>query len=197
MMRIIAGTARRRPLATLPGEDVTRPTAERVKEGLFSAIQFELAEKRVLDLFAGTGQLALEALSRGAAAAVLIDQSADAVEIIKANAKSTELIKQCRISRMDYSEYLKTASSRGEYFDIVFLDPPYAKDIRDEIVKKVARAGILAPGALVVCESDKDAFTDGETVYGLTVRRKYRYGKTFVTLLENSTAPAAEEGDAE
>ena len=82
MMRIIAGSARRRPLDTLDGDDITRPTSERVKEGLFSAIQFELEGRRVLDLFSGSGQLALEALSRGADSAVLIDGNVKAVEII-------------------------------------------------------------------------------------------------------------------
>lgn len=183
-MRIIAGTARRRNLETLPGDDITRPTAERVKEGIFSAIQFELDGRRVLDLFCGSGQLALEALSRGAESAVMIDDSVDAVEIIKANAKNTGLFKQCRISRMDYSEYLKSASSKGEKFDLVFLDPPYSKDVRDEVLKKVTRAEILNPGAIVVLESDKDFFPDEDDAYGLKFRRKYRYGRTHVTMLE-------------
>ena len=177
-MRIIAGTARRRVLETLPGDDVTRPTAERVKEGLFSAIQFEL------DLFSGSGQLALEALSRGAKSAVMIDDNVGAVEIIKNNAKNTGLMKQCRISRMDYSEYLKGAAAKGEKFDLVFLDPPYAKDVKDEVLKKVSRAGILAPGAIVVCESDVDRFVEDEDVYGLKFRRKYRYGRVYITMLE-------------
>ena len=112
-MRIIAGSARRRVLETLPGDDVTRPTGERVKEGLFSAIQFELEGRRVLDLFCGSGQLALEALSRGAESAVMIDDNVCAVEVIKNNAKNTGLMKQCRISRMDYSEYLKSAGAKG------------------------------------------------------------------------------------
>lgn len=183
-MRIIAGTARRRPLETLAGDDVTRPTGERVKEGLFSAIQFELDGRRVLDLFSGSGQLALEALSRGASEAVMIDDNSAAVEILKANAKSTGLMKQCRISRMDYSEYLKSASAKGEKFDLVFLDPPYAKDVKDEVLKKVSRADILAPGAIVVCESDVDRFVEDEAVYGLNFRRKYRYGRVFITMLE-------------
>ena len=190
MMRIIAGTARRKQLATLPGEDITRPTTERVKEGIFSAIQFEIEGRRVLDLFAGTGQMALEALSRGAAYAVLIDQSTEAFEIIKKNAQTTELNKNCRISRMDYSDYLKAAALKEEKFDLIFLDPPYAKDVKDEVLKKVTRAGILNPGCIVVCESDKDLFADGEEAYGLTFRRKYRYGKTFVTMLE---APGEED----
>lgn len=183
-MRIIAGTARRRPLETLAGDEVTRPTGERVKEGLFSAIQFELDGRRVLDLFSGSGQLALEALSRGASEAVMIDDNSAAVEILKANAKSTGLMKQCRISRMDYSEYLKSASAKGEKFDLVFLDPPYAKDVKDEVLKKVSRADILAPGAIVVCESDVDRFVEDEAVYGLNFRRKYRYGRVFITMLE-------------
>ena len=183
-MRIIAGSARRRVLETLPGDDVTRPTGERVKEGLFSAIQFELEGRRVLDLFCGSGQLALEALSRGAESAVMIDDNVGAVEVIKNNAKNTGLMKQCRISRMDYSEYLKSAAAKGEKFDLVFLDPPYAKDVKDEVLKKVSRAGILAPGAIVVCESDVDRFAEDEAVYGLSFRRKYRYGRVFITMLE-------------
>ena len=192
-MRIIAGTARRRVLETLPGDDVTRPTGERVKEGLFSAIQFELDGRHVLDLFCGSGQLALEALSRGAESAVMIDDNVSAVEVIKTNDKNTGLMKQCRISRMDYSEYLKSAAAKGEKFDLVFLDPPYAKDVKDEVLKKVARAGILAPGAIVVCESDVDRFTENEAVYGLNFRRKYRYGRVFITMLEMPAEPEASE----
>ena len=185
-MRIIAGTARRRSLETLPGEDITRPTGERVKEGLFSAIQFELSGRRVLDLFCGTGQLALEALSRGAESAVMIDDNLNAIEVIKNNAKNTGLIKQCRISRMDYSEYLKSASSKGEKFDLFFLDPPFAKDVKDEVLKKVSKADILNPGAIVVCESDVDRFTENESVYGLSFRRKYKYGRVYITMLEKT-----------
>ena len=192
-MRIIAGTARRRVLETLPGDDVTRPTGERVKEGLFSAIQFELDGRHVLDLFCGSGQLALEALSRGAESAVMIDDNVSAVEVIKTNAKNTGLMKQCRISRMDYSEYLKSAAAKGEKFDLVFLDPPYAKDVKDEVLKKVSRAGILAPGAIVVCESDVDRFAENEAVYGLNFRRKYRYGRVFITMLEMPAEPEASE----
>ena len=192
-MRIIAGTARRRVLETLPGDDVTRPTGERVKEGLFSAIQFELDGRHVLDLFCGSGQLALEALSRGAESAVMIDDNVSAVEVIKTNAKNTGLMKQCRMSRMDYSEYLKSAAAKGEKFDLVFLDPPYAKDVKDEVLKKVARAGILAPGAIVVCESDVDRFAENEAVYGLNFRRKYRYGRVFITMLEMPAEPEASE----
>lgn len=181
-MRIITGIARGVKLESLPGEDITRPTSDRVKEGLFSAIQFEIQDKRVLDLFAGSGQLALEALSRGADSAVIIDESEKAVEIIKTNAKKTNLMKKCRIARQDYSEYLKSAKGR-EKFGIIFLDPPYAKDIPNEVLKKVARAQILDTEGIVVCESDKDNMN--EDIHGLKFVKKYKYGKTFVTIFRN------------
>ena len=114
----------------------------------------------------------------------MIDDNVGAVEIIKNNAKNTGLMKQCRISRMYYSEYLTGAAAKGEKFDLVFLDPPYAKDVKDEVLKKVSRAGILAPGAIVVCESDVDRFVEDEDVYGLKFRRKYRYGRVYITMLE-------------
>ena len=180
-MRIITGIARGVNLATLEGEDITRPTSERTKEGIFSAIQFEIAGKRVLDLFSGCGQMALEALSRGAESAVMIDENAEAVEVIKANAKKTGLIKSCRISRMDYSEYLKSASGR-EKFDIIFLDPPYSKSMRDEILKKLMRTDILADGCVVICETDMDEI-DGD-VHGLTLRKKYKYSRAIIYIFD-------------
>ena len=180
-MRIITGTARGVNLVTLEGEDITRPTTQRTKEGIFSAIQFELANRRVLDLFSGCGQMALEALSRGAQSAVMIDESAEAVEIIKTNAKKTGLIKSCRISRMDYSEYLKSANGR-EKFDLIFLDPPYSKSIKDEILKKITRTDIIADGCIIVCETDKDEI-DGD-VYGLTLRKKYKYSRAITYIFD-------------
>lgn len=193
-MRIIAGKANRRQLDTLPGEDITRPTSDRAKEGLFSAIQFHLQGKRVLDLFAGCGALGLEAVSRGAESAVLIDSSTDAFEIIKKNARNTGLIKQCRISRMDYSEFLKSAATKNEQFDIIFLDPPYAKDMKNEIVKKVSRSGIIADNALVICETDNDCF-EGNGAYELDFIKTYKYGKTFITILKKTNEEAGEDNE--
>lgn len=191
-MRIIAGKANRKALVTLPGEDITRPTIERVKEGMFSAIQFDIQGRRVLDLFSGCGQIGLEAISRGADSAVLIDSSVEAVEIIKQNAKSTGLMKQCRISRMDYSEYLKSASNK-EKFDLVFLDPPYAKDMKAEILKKLTRANILNDGAIVICETNVDFCNQDEDIYNLTFKKKYRYGKVFITMFTYNEK--SEEGE--
>ncbi len=191
-MRIITGTARGAKLETLEGEEITRPTTQRTKEGIFSAIQFEITGKRVLDLFSGCGQMALEALSRGAESAVMIDESAEAVEIIKLNAKKTGLIKSCRISRMDYSEYLKSANGR-EKFDIIFLDPPYSKSIKDEILKKLMRTDILADGCIVVCETDKDDI-DGD-VHGLTLRKKYKYSRVITYIFDYNSEDADASDD--
>ena len=126
-MRIITGSARGTRLETPEGLD-TRPTAERVKEALFSMIQFEIDGKRVLDLFGGSGQLGLEALSRGAWKATFVDASKEAVETIKTNAKKTKLFDRCVILNTDYKAFIRGAAGK-ERFDIIFLDPPYASEL--------------------------------------------------------------------
>ena len=185
MMRIITGTARGTKLKTLEGKD-TRPTTEMCKEGVFSAIQFELHDRSVLDLFGGSGQMALEALSRGAEKAVIVDSSRAACEIIKENAQKTKLMKQCRVVTADWKEYIRGASGR-EKFDLVFLDPPYQEGILDEILHRLQYSELLAEGAIIVCESDKDGIPS--EIEGFA-SKQYRYGKTHVTMFR---VPAGEE----
>ena len=177
-MRIITGMARGTKLKTLEGND-TRPTTEMCKEGIFSAIQFELHDRVVLDLFGGCGQLALEALSRGAERAVIVDSSRAACEIIKENATKTKLMKQCRVITSDWKEYLRGAKGK-EKFGLVFLDPPYAKDIIDEVLLKIKNSDILAPNAIIVCESDKDGIPTPIDGWSFKL---YRYGKSHVTMI--------------
>ncbi len=177
-MRIITGTARGTKLKTLEGKD-TRPTTEMCKEGVFSAIQFELHDRVVLDLFGGSGQMALEALSRGAERAVIIDSSRAACEIIKENAAKTKLMKQCRIVTADWKEYLRGVKGK-EKFGLVFLDPPYTEGILDEILRKIKESDILAPGAIIVCESDKDGIPTPIDGWNFKL---YRYGKSHVTMI--------------
>ena len=153
-MRIITGTARGTKLATLEGE-ITRPTTDKVKEAVFSMIQFDIEGRAILDLFAGSGQLALEALSRGAARATMIDQSRDAVNIIIENAKKTHLFEKCRISAADYTSFIRGAAGREQY-DVIFLDPPYNTDLLPAALKALADADLCAPGSTVVCETDCD-----------------------------------------
>lgn len=152
MMRIITGTARGTHLDTLEGEN-TRPTSERFKEALFSMLQFDLEGRRVLDLFGGSGQLGLEALSRGAESAVFIDNVRDAADVIIGNARKCKLFDKCRISSMDSLAYLRGAAGR-ENFDIIFLDPPYSADILPKCLALIADGELLAPGGTIACESE-------------------------------------------
>ena len=120
-MRVITGTARGRRLNELKGKE-TRPTADRVKEGMFNIIQFDIEGRRVLDLFGGTGQLGIECLSRGAAHATFVDARTDAVKLIRENLALTDLADRAAVLTADYATVL---SSAAEKYDLVFLDPPY------------------------------------------------------------------------
>lgn len=151
-MRIITGTARGINLETLPGE-ATRPTSDRAKEALFSMIQFDIEGRHVLDLFAGSGQLGLEALSRGAERCVFTDESRSAVDIVITNAKKTKLFERCRISAIGFEQYLKSAAGR-EQFDLIFLDPPYASDYLPRALEMIADGDLLRDGGRIICESD-------------------------------------------
>ena len=181
MMRIITGRARGIRLDTLEGE-MTRPTTERAKEAIFSRLQFEVEGRRVLDLFAGSGQMGLEALSRGATHAVMVDQSKEAIAIIRKNAERTRLADDCTIVCSDFSDFLRGRRGR-EPFDLVFIDPPYSLMCAAEAVRLLQKGGMLALGAIVVCEVGEENF-DPECLPGFEVLKSTHYGKkTFVNIL--------------
>ena len=185
MMRIITGKARGTKLQTLAGE-ATRPTAERTKEAVFSIINFDISGARVLDLFAGSGQLGLEALSRGAEYAVFNDSSREAAAIIRANAEKTRLIDACEILSTDWQAVLRRLANK-ESFHLVFLDPPYAGGFLPKVLAKMIEWNLLAEGAVIVCESadEGDVFdSDEELKKQFTIRRVARYGAACVTILE-------------
>ena len=176
-MRVITGSARGRRLKELEGME-TRPTTDRVKEGMFSALQFEIEGRKVLDLFAGTGQLGIECLSRGAASAVFVDRRADAVKLIKENLKVTELQVRARVVSGDSMEFLK---SLREKFDLIFLDPPYAAGLLEPAIAHIARFDICRRHGIIVAESAAD-----KTLPPLggpySIYREYRYGKIKLTV---------------
>lgn len=176
-MRIITGKARGMKLRTLEGL-ATRPTSEAAKEGIFSAIQFELHDRRVLDLFGGSGQLALEALSRGAEFAVINDASREAANIIKENAQKTKLMPQCRILSADWKEYIRMAKGR-EQFDLILLDPPYTSGLLDEILAALLEAGLPSENAIIICESDEQGIPAPLEGY---CQKLHRYGKSYVSV---------------
>lgn len=175
-MRVITGTARGRRLLTLPGTDTVRPTAERVKEAVFSAIQFDIEGRRVLDLFAGSGQLGIEALSRGAAEAVFVDSSAASIDIVNRNLSSTGLSDKSKVIKSDYSSFLLRQNST---FDIAFLDPPYKAGILVDALTKTAK--VMSSYGVIFCEHPA---TDSlpESVCGFKLSRVYRFGSVSVTL---------------
>jgi len=176
-MRVITGTARGRKLKDLPGLD-TRPTTDKVKESIFNIVQFDVEGRKVLDLFAGTGQLGIEALSRGAESCVFVDQSREAVKVIRENVKTTGFESQSRVVTGDAVSFL---TSCREKFGLAFLDPPYASDLLDRALLKMSEIDIMAENGIIVCESALDkVMPQLPAPYGMG--RDYRYGKIKLTL---------------
>lgn len=176
-MRVITGTARGRRLKELKGMD-TRPTTDKVKESLFSIIQFEIEGRRALDLFAGTGQLGIEALSRGAASAVFVDQRNDAVQLVRENLKLCEFTDRAQVVCGEAMAYL---SSVREKFDLIFLDPPYADGLLEKAVAHIARFDILKPHGIMIAESPLDK-TMPQLSAPYMLHKEYRYGKIKLTV---------------
>ena len=176
-MRVISGKAKGIQLNTPEGM-LTRPTTDRVKEALFSIIQFELPGARVLDLFGGTGQLGIEALSRGASNAVFVDSRREACQLIRSNLKKTHLEDQATVVQSDYMEYLNRC--RG-FFQIVLLDPPYAEVFLENAIKKITEIDILQSGGIIVAERPLGKELPWE-FEGFTRSRDYKYGKIILTL---------------
>ena len=176
-MRVITGSARGRRLKELEGME-TRPTTDRVKEGLFSALQFEIEGRRVLDLFAGTGQLGIEALSRGAERCVFVDRRADAVKLIRENLELTGLSGRARVVAGDSMEYL---ASQREKFDLILLDPPYAAGLLEPALEHIAQFDILRPHGIIAAEAPAEkALPPLAEPYRLC--RTYRYGRIGLTV---------------
>lgn len=183
MMRIITGRARGIQLVTLEG-DMTRPTSERAKMAIFSSLQFELEGRRVLDLFAGSGQMGLEAVSRGASHAVLVDQSKDAVKVIQKNAEKTRLAEDCTIICSDFAEFLRQRRGK-EPFDIVFIDPPYAMRACKAAVEALLENRLLKPHGIIVLESaEPDPLGVGTPLAEkFEMVKSARYGVAYVNIL--------------
>ena len=187
-MRVITGSARGRRLKELEGME-TRPTTDRVKEGMFNVLQFDIEGRRVLDLFAGTGQLGIECLSRGASSAVFVDRRADAVKLIRENLKITELSDRARVVSGDSMDYLK---SLREKFDVILLDPPYEAGLLEPAIETIAKFDILSPHGIIVAEHPA-----GRALPALTapykLHRTYRYGKIGMTIYRRGTNEQNEE----
>ena len=176
-MRVISGTARGRKLKELQGME-TRPTTDKVKESLFNIIQFEIEGRRVLDLFGGTGQLGVEALSRGAERCTFVDQRREAVSLIRENLKLCGLSERSRVVQ---GEALSFLASCGEKFDVILLDPPYEGELLSRAVEAITRFDILSEHGIMVCESAADRLLP-QVAPPYEQGREYRYGKIKLTV---------------
>ena len=176
-MRVITGKARGVVLKTPKGMS-TRPTADRVKEALFSIIQFEIPAAKVLDLFGGTGQLGIEALSRDAKSAVFVDADREACALIRENLKRTKLDSQAKVICSDYTSFLRSCN---EMYDIIFLDPPYSETFLENSLKMISEIDILQSGGIIVTErpAGKDLLCDFP---GFSRSKDYKYSKTILTI---------------
>ena len=176
-MRVISGSARGRRLKELQGME-TRPTTDKVKESLFNVIQFDIPGRKVLDLFGGTGQLGIEALSRGAAHCTFIDQRRDAVALIRENLKLCRLEENAKVMQGDSLAFL---GSCREKFDVIFLDPPYHTDLMDRALELVTKIDILSEHGIIICETMADRqLPPMEAPYEWG--KDYRYGQIKLTI---------------
>lgn len=173
-MRVITGTARGKKLETLGGNDV-RPTVDRVKEAVFSIIQFQTEGRAFLDLFAGSGQMGIEALSRGAKEAYFVDQSRKALEVTKRNLKSAGLEKNAKVFLTDARSFLRTNAA---VFDIAFLDPPYDLNLIEECLEPLSAH--MSAGGIILCETKIERKL-AQRAGSFEQVKEYRYGKIKIT----------------
>ena len=177
-MRVISGSARGKMLEAVPGMD-TRPTTDRVKESIFNILQFRVIGANMLDLFAGTGQMGIEALSRGAQKAVFVDESPKAISVIMKNIAAARVKDRAEVVRGDFEQAL--GRLKGQKFEIVFLDPPYGGELLNDALKSVELFDILSPDGIIICESSV-----GDTVVcpeSFAVTKTYKYGTILLTAM--------------
>ncbi len=181
-MRIISGIARGTKLLTLDGND-TRPTLDRVKEALFSIIQNDIPQTLVLDLFSGSGSLALEALSRGADKAIICDNSKKAIKIIEENIIKTKMQEKTEVILSDYKSVLKSMKERKLSFDIVFLDPPYATDYDIYAIKWMLQEKLLRDNGIIIVETDSDEKIKKISELEINILKIKKYGRIRLVFL--------------
>ena len=177
-MRVISGSARGKQLTPVPGKD-TRPTTDRVKESVFNILQMAVSGSEMLDLFAGTGQMGIEALSRGASHAVFCDAAPKALSVIRKNIAAARVEDRAEVIGADFVSALRRL--QGRQFDVIFLDPPYGGEILNQALKSIELFDILRSDGIIVCESavqDKIACPDC-----FAIRKQYKYGTIRLTSL--------------
>lgn len=188
-MKVITGEAKGRNLRSVEGMD-TRPTSDQNKKSIFNAIQFDIEGRRVLDLFAGTGQLGIEALSRGAKEAVFADCAPAAIKVIRANLQTVKMEDRAQVLQGDYQSVLGRFPK--ERFGLIFLDPPYERGMLQDAVTRIMERELLCNGGMIVCEGQfGEEMPEG--IRGCRIYRTYKYGRTAVTLYVRTQQEGGEE----
>ncbi len=172
-MRIIAGSARSLPLKTIEGMD-TRPTTDKIKETLFNILQADIPGCYFLDLFAGSGQIGLEAISRGAKRAVFVENSKKASACIEDNIKFTKFTEEASLMTMDVRSAISMLEGKYQ-FDIIFMDPPYNKDLEKEVLALLSHSSIVKPDTIIIVEASCDTEFDDVEEYGFELTRYKKY----------------------
>lgn len=193
-MRVVSGSAKGRPLKSVPGNG-TRPTTDKVKEAVFSMIGPYFEGGAALDLFAGTGGLGIEALSRGMDSAVFVDMEQKSIDTIRANLKAVKLENQAEVYRNEAGRALGALEKRGRSFNLVFLDPPYRLKHGDELMQSMVQKGLLRPDAVIVLEHES-GYAYPEEIPGFVRTRQAVYGETTISIYQYESAPLQENGSA-
>lgn len=193
-MRIIGGQARGRTLVAPAGAN-TRPTQDYVRESLFNIIRWDVEDARILDLFAGTGALSLEALSRGAVSAVMVDMNRAACAAIEKNMASSRLREKCRLIPRDYRAAMDILAREGQVFDVVFIDPPYKMENTGEMCAALYDKGLLAEAFLLVVEHRRGCAPMLDMRFDAFDLRKY--GDTEITFVRRAQRKGEETADGD
>lgn len=181
-MRVISGKARGKKLVSLEGMN-TRPTLDRVKEALFNIIQFDIVDKNILDLFAGSGAIGIEAISRGAKAVTFCDNSLDAIKIIKTNIENTRSVNQATVLNKDYIKALQYLAEKKSKFDVIYLDPPYKTDFANIAINKIIDLNLLSKDGIIILETDDANKEEEINKQGIEIFDKRKYGRAILIFI--------------
>lgn len=183
-MRVISGVCKGQPLLAVPGKQ-TRPTTDKVKEAIFNMIGPYFTGGTCLDLFAGSGSLGIEALSRGLEKAIFIERNYQAIQTINKNLANCNLVERAEVFRNDAKRALKQLKKRGLTFDYIFLDPPYEKQLLMQVVEMIAEKALLVQGGMLVCEHEVQVGLQNK-IGDLKMIRNVQYGLTSITIYTSS-----------
>jgi len=185
-VRVISGEAKGHPLKTVKGREI-RPTADRVKESLFNVIGHRVVDAAFLDLFAGSGNVGIEALSRGARLAVFVELQTAHLKVVEENLKAVGLTERAELLRRDARAAVADLGNRGRQFDLIFVDPPYGQGLIPPVLEGIAGQDLLAPGGWIMAEHHKKDPVPSALAGGLERFRELLFGETQISLYRKNT----------